>query len=712
MSRTPLLFLLATLGLTALPVSAQRGRQGSPFAPPAATLQYAPNRDFDLQHLKVELDIDWPNKKFTGASTNTVAPLRDALIVLHFHAGKNIEVKTAESGGKSLTFTRDGDLLAVTFPAPLAKGKPLQVRFTYTGGAIQGGGFGQGDGFHWMLPSEQNKEKQGFWTQGETAGNREWAVTWDYPNDLTTTETITTVPADWSVVSNGLPQKETVKNGRRTSHWKMPQPHATYLMALVAGPFDIKKDKWRDVPLWYVVPKGYADKIDASFSDTPDMLEFFSKITGVKYPWPKYAQNAMYDFGGGMENVSSTTLGMGNLTDFRSGFRGMASLNSHELAHQWFGDLVTCKDWGEVWLNESFAEYMQGLYFEHSRGKSAYEREIDGNIRAYLGEAQRYKRPVSTNLYANPEVMFDSHTYPKGAAILHTLRRQLGDAAFFGGIKKYLTEHRHQPVEWEDLCRAFTDFSGINCEPFFQQWILKPGHPVLEYSWRWDESAKEVVVTVKQTQDTSDGTPIYTIPTKLGLIRESLNRVPVTLNATEQIIRVKATSKPAAVLLDPDHDFLRELKHDFAAEELLAILKHAPVGLDQTVAMQTLLSDGASDEAVAAMAALAKADASRFPALGSLDALGRLDREDLRPLWRSLLTHLSESRRGDAIRALGKLKHDPADAKLLIAMLTEKETYSNCSAIASTLDIWDDKTYATEIEKAKKLGQRPARGRR
>ncbi|WP_395088537.1 M1 family aminopeptidase [Armatimonas sp.] len=711
MSCNRLFLALAALGLATVPALAQRGGGGNPFAPPAAKLQYAPDRDFDLQHLKVELDIDWPGRKFTGASTNTVAPLRPGLSVLHFHAGKNIEVKTAQSGGKSLSFTREGDIVSVSFPAPLAKDKPLLVRFTYAGGAIQGGGFGQGDGFHWMNPNDQNKEKQGFWTQGETAGNREWAVTWDYPNDLTTTETITTVPAEWSVVSNGLPVDEKVVNGRRISHWKMSQPHATYLMAVVSGPFDIKKDKWRDVPLWYVVPKGYADKIDASFSDTPDMLEFFSNITGVKYPWPKYAQNAMYDFGGGMENVSSTTLGMGNLTDFRSGFRNMASLNSHELAHQWFGDLVTCKDWGEVWLNESFATFMEVLYFEHSRGKNSYDREVDGNMRSYLSEARRYKRPVSTNLYRDPEVMFDSHTYPKGSVILHTLRRQLGDAPFFGGIKKYLTQHRHTPVEWEDLCRAFTDYSGINCEPFFQQWLLKPGHPVLEYSWSWDEAASEVVVTVKQTQDTSDGTPIYMIPAKIGLIRESLNRVNVTLNAPEQIIKIKALSKPAAVLLDPDHDFLRELKHEFAPDERLAILKHAPVGLDKTVAMQALFADSPSEEVIQAVAALGKSDTLRFPALASLDGLGRLEREDMRGLWRGLLMHVSDARRGDAIRALGKLKHDPADAKLLIALLTQKETYANCAAIAGTLAAWDDKAYATEIEKAKKLGQRPARGR-
>lgn len=709
MKPLPLSLSLASLCLIAFPVHAQRG---NPFTPPSAKLQYAPDRDYDLQHLKVELEVDFTGRKFTGVSTNTLAPLRSGLTRLRFHQGRGLVVTAASVAGQSVPFSTESGFIVLTLPKALAKGQPVLARIAYTGGSVQGAGFGQGTGgFHWLSPSEQQPNKIGFWTQGETIGNRDWAVTWDYPNDMTTTETITTVPADWTVVGNGVPVADTVTKDRRTSHWKMTQPHATYLLSLVAGPFDVKKDKWRDVPLWYVVPKGMGDKIDASFGDTPEMLEFFSTITGVKYPWPKYAQNAMYDFGGGMENVSATTLGMGNLTDFRSGFRNMASLNSHELAHQWFGDLVTCKDWGEAWLNESFATFFETLYMEHSRGKNAYAQEIEGNMRSYFAEARRYKRPISTNLYSNPDAMFDSHTYPKGSAVLHTLRRWLGDEAFFAGVKKYLTDNRHQPVEWENLCRAFTDASGMNCEPFFQQWVLKPGHPVIEYTWSYDEASREVVVEVKQTQDTASGTPIYTIPAKVGILAGGLVREPVTLAGAEQTLRVKVARKPDAVLLDPDHDFLRELKHEFSKEEHLAILKYAPVGLDKTIAMQGLLAGGASDEAVKAIAELASKDKERFPALASLDGLGRLDREDLRPLWRGLLTHLSDGRRGDAIRALGRLKNNPADAKAMAALLSEKETYTNCSAIASTLQAWDEKAYAAEIEKAKKLAQRPQRGR-
>ncbi|MFY7953778.1 MAG: M1 family metallopeptidase, partial [Armatimonadaceae bacterium] len=473
--------------------------------------------------------------------------MRGPLSRLRLHASKHLEILGCSVDGVAATHVREGEYVVVQPKKPISVNARSVVTVRYKGGNQQGGGFGSGGGWHWMRPTESRPERIGFWTQGETGWNREWMVTWDYPNDFATTETVTSVPADWTVVGNGVEVSNKVAAGKRTVHWKMSQPHATYLISLVGGPFDVRKSKWQDVPLWYVVPKGKANLIDASFSDTPDMMTFFSKVTGVKYPWPKYAQNAMYDFGGGMENVSSTTLGEGNLTDGRDGIRTMASLNAHELAHQWFGDLVSCKDWGTVWLNESFATFYQAYYFEHARGLAAYQREIDGNTRGYLFEARRYRRPIATNFYADPDVMFDSHTYPKGGVVLHHLRRVLGDSAFNAGVNLYLRRHRHQPVETSNLMQAFTDASGINCQPFFDQWILKPGHPVLSYTWDWDSAKREVVVNVKQEQDTTGGVPIYSIDAQVGILSgEGMVPRPVSLDSASQTLRDSANIRPDA----------------------------------------------------------------------------------------------------------------------------------------------------------------------
>ena len=667
----------------------------NPFLPPSAKLFYAPNRDYDLKHLKVVLTVDYAGRKFNGVAYNTLTPLRaDGLTQVRLNCGKSLEIAQCEIAGKTASFTRDGEFLVVTLPEKLAQGQEATISVTYAGGRKQGAGFGGGEGgFHW-IESENNADKTrvGFWTQGETSGNRNWAPTWDYPNDFCTTETITTVPSDWSVIGNGVKVEDIEDKTRktRTVHWKMTQPHATYLLALCAGPLDIKTAQWQGVPLLYVTPKGKGNLIDASFGDTPDMLSFYSKITGVKYAWPKYAQNAMYDFGGGMENVSSTTLGENSLTDGRDGFRTMASLNSHELAHQWFGDLVTCKDWGTVWLNESFATFFQSLYFEHSRGRNGYDREIENNMQAYFREAQRYKRPLVTNLYPNPDAMFDRHTYPKGGAILHSLRRALGDDAFFKGINLYLTRNRNTPVETSDLIKAFTDASGINVQPLFDQWVYKPGHPALEYSWVYNEGKGELSLNTKQTQDTSNGTPIYTLPAKVGVIvGGTMERLPVTLNAAENAFTLK-TAKPDAVILDPDHDFLREMKHTFAANELPAIVRAAPNSIDKTVALRQIMQGTPTDDQITLAVETIRKDQNAFPAITDIMPLGELKKEELRDFFRSQINHPSFERRQQAMRSLAMLPKTDEDLKTVETILGNKNAeYGLISAAVTALVAWE-----------------------
>jgi aminopeptidase N len=499
----------------------------------------------------------------------------------------------------------------------------------------------------------------------------------------------------------------------------MEQVHATYLLSLVAGPFDSKADKWENVPLLYVVPKGKGNLIPASFGDTGDMLSFYSKATGVKYPWVKYAQNAMYDFGGGMENVTASTLSAGSLTDERSGFRMMAGLNSHELAHQWFGDYVTCENWSDVWLNESFATFFQMLYFEHSRGKNVYDSEIENAARSYLAEAQRYKRPIVTNIYPHPDAMFDGHAYPKGATVLHTLRRSIGDKAFFQGVNNYLTRNAHQPVDTTDLISAMSEATGKDLKPFFDQWIYKPGHPVLNYSWTYDDTSKQVILTVQQKQDTSDGTPLYTIENAQAgmVIGGKLVRAPAPLKGQrEQVFRLPSPTRPETVLFDPDHDFLREMEErPLAVSELPAIVEAAPNSVDRARAMQVLLdpkrgpiSDSTRQRVVDAV----KADTGEFVALGSVTPLGNLEREDLKPLFRELISRPgyyeggARDRRADAIRALRKLPRTPEDTALVRGLVSNTATYSVVAAAVEVLGSWDATANLDILRKAAQMDSR------
>lgn len=668
--RRPLvsLALVALASLSAL--SSAQGRR-NPFDPANLKPQYAPDRQFDLIHVELDLEVDYPGRMLRGKVVNHVSPFRTTGEPLLIHAGESLEVLETTVNGRAVPFKREGRNLYIQ-AGEVAGGKTVQLGTTYRSKELKGGTFGEEGGWHWIEPTDGVETRVGFWTQGETEYNSEWVPTWDYPNDFATSETRTTVPSGWEVLGNGkLMGRQTTRN-TATFHWKMEQPHATYLLALYGGPLDIERATWEGVELLYVVPKGYRNLIAPSFDDTPDMLRVFSKVTGVKYPWNKYAQSAMYDFGGGMENVTNTILGFFNLTDGKANHRGMAGLNAHELAHQWFGDLVTCKTWGDIWLNESFATYFETVYMENARGKAAYEQETDGNMRGYFQEARRYMRPLSTNLYPDGDAMFDSHSYPKGAVILHTMRRHLGDDAFFKGINLYLTRHRHQPVETYQFERAMTDASGINMKPFFDQWIRLPGHPVIAFEWTWNEETKEVVATVKQTQNTANGTPIYQIAAKVGFIEGGqFTESSASLSADSHEFRFKRERKPDAVLFDPHHDFLRDYAPKWATEELASIVRFAPNAIDRDEALGQLME--ADMAAAIALLPVIEADQGAFPVFGTTRRFANIRNPELRAFFRNELKHENFGRRTDAVRGLAQLGLEDEDVRTLVGLISGQQ---------------------------------------
>jgi len=697
-------FALAVLALS----SGVLSQGNSPFAPPRAKLQYAPDRTFDLQHVAVELDVDYSNKTISGKSVNTLAPLRNGLTSIELMAGAGLDISSVKVNGTVAKFVRNGKRLSIA-TSPTAKGKAMMVEVAYSAKNSRGSGFGSGGGgWHWINPREGMPDRVGFWTQGETEYNSEWAPTWDYPNDLATSETKTTVQADWDVIGNGVlvSDNKSADGKRRTFHWKMTQPHATYLLALYGGPFDIKKDKWEGVDLWYVVPKGSGYLIDDSFGDTKDMLSFYSKVLGVKYPWPKYAQAAMYDFGGGMENVSATILGEGSLTEARDGFRNMASLNAHELGHQWFGDLVTCMHWGDTWLNESFATFMDSIYMEHSRGKAAYDWTVEGNMQGYFQEARRYKRPLSTKMYANGDSMFDSHSYPKGAAVLHTLRRQLGDEAFFAGLNYYLTKWRHTPVESAQLRRAFIEATGINVEPFWAQWVEAPGHPVLDYSWVHEGGTLKL--TVKQTQDTSAGTPVYEITTKVGYSEGgAFKTMPVRISKAEETFELAVAAKPAAVVLDPNHDFLREIpKLNWADSELPFILQFAPNSADRQVAMDRMMSNPSESNLKLITDQITLDVDPEQPVFRQLSALISAAKPELRAFWTAQLGHPNIDRREQAASALARLPKDDSTIAKFRSLVNPQAPIRVVVTVINALSAWDKAGNADVFRKALEIKDR------
>ncbi len=298
---------------------------------------------------------------------------------------------------------------------------------------------------------------------------------------------------------------------------------------------------------------------------------------------------------------------------------------------------------------------------------------------------------MATFCYADASSLYDAHTYGKGEVVLHTLRRALGDEAFFAGLHHYLVKYRYQLVDSHDLCSAMTEGTGINLAAFFDQWVFRPGHPILDYTWHWDALEKEVVLTVGQTQATKDGTPIFDLDATVGLISGGgMTRVKVRLNQAEQVIHFKAASRPEALLLDPDHDFLREIPTlHWAAEELLPIFKYAPNAVDREESMNRILAESPPNTVVGEVAEGVRADKGHFPVLRDIKCLGELKREDLRPLFREQVTHPNFDRRAQAIQALGLLRKDETDNPILRGLINEKEPYAVVRAAVDALGNWD-----------------------
>jgi aminopeptidase N len=338
------------------------------------------------------------------------------------------------------------------------------------------------------------------------------------------------------------------------------------------------------------------------------------------------------------------------------------------------------------------------------------------NMRAYFQEARRYKRPLETNRYPSALSMLDSHSYPKGAAVLHTLRRQMGDDRFFRGIRHYLRKHRHQPVATYDFEISMAEATGFDMKTFLDQWVRKPGHPVLAYSWTWDEREKQAVVEVRQVQPTSDGTPLYTGPIEAAALLDRdprpIRRTSARLGATATL-RIECPRRPDAVLLDPELSMLREIPNPpWTREELPFIVRLAPSAPDRQTALDLLMRERVETSMLGAALAAIRRDRATFPAIRSTTSLAGLRGEELRAFWREELRHANFDRRAQAVRSLGSFSATPRDTALLSVLVNEREPYAVVENALRALSNWDRQGNQAVLEKAKSIPSRNDRIRK
>ncbi|MCJ7582962.1 MAG: M1 family metallopeptidase, partial [Candidatus Aminicenantes bacterium] len=384
------------------------------------------------------------------------------------------------------------------------------------------------------------------------------------------------------VLSNGrlVSVKENDEDNSVTYHWHQDKPHSTYLSMVAIAPFAVIEDSLGSLPINYWVYEKDVEDARRIFKKTPYMIDFFNKLYGYEYPWAKYDQVETPTQGGGAEATSATILGQNVIYDKKADkdFSWETTI-AHEIAHQWWGDLITLRTWSETWLNESFGTYSDYLYTRFDKGEDEGAFALLGKKNSYLREAhERYIRPIVFNRYESPGQNFDSHTYPKGAVVLHMLRFILGDQPFFSTLSHFLHKNEFQAVDTHDFMTAVKEATGQNMDWFFDMYLYKPGHPVFDVGYTWDKNAKALRLKISQVQDTSLGIPIYTIPVNIGIVTSTGRTTEkIWLKNREETFEFQVDEQPLLVRFDEGNFLLKEWTFEKTIDELLYQLKHDDV---------------------------------------------------------------------------------------------------------------------------------------
>ncbi|MSQ28030.1 MAG: hypothetical protein EXR51_07835 [Dehalococcoidia bacterium] len=643
-----------------------RGADGyTAHALPGDEPRFAPDRTALVRHIRLEIDLDIPNKSISGMCTTTLEAVAPGLESIIFDAVELRVGGVTLEGAGALDYESEGDQLRVKLPAPANPGERFTIRIAYRATPRRG--------LYFIGPDEAYPDKPlQVWSQGQDEDSRHWFPCLDYPHQKATSEVIATVPQELFALSNGALVETTQDHGRGTKsyHWRLDVPHSCYLITLAVGDFAEIEERAGGVPVVSYVQRRRKEEARRTLGRTPDMVAFFSENLGVPYPYDRYAQVFVADFiFGGMENTTATTLTDTVLYDERAALDyNVDSLVAHELAHQWFGDLLTCADWSHGWLNEGFATYFDALYREHHLGDDEFRYWLQGVAETYFSEDPgHYRRPIVSNVYHEPIDLFDRHLYEKGALVLHLLRSELGDALFWKALGHYVTKHRTQSVVTLDLQRAVEEATGRNLERFFQQWVHRPGYPEFKVSYAWDEAAKSAKLTVAQTQGEGLDTPVFAVPLEIefgGASGPVTRRVEISEKT--HTFYLPLPEKPLSVRVDPRGWVLKKLDFDRPKELLLHQLRHSAGALGRVDAVQALGRLG-TPEAVRALSETLQHDSFWGVQREAAKALGSIrSQAALEALLESKALAHPKARRA-VVQALGEFR-DAAAAEALAAI--------------------------------------------
>ncbi|RYE89271.1 MAG: M1 family peptidase, partial [Myxococcales bacterium] len=527
---------------------ALRAMAGKPFVLPGTTRKYERSRPFSIEHIALDLTLDMGRKSVEGSATLTLVRVDPEATEVRLDAVALVIASVQLDQGQGpqpVRYVHDGEVLVVTVAEGVSRAR-LVVNYRAT----------PRRGLYFLAPDEHVRDRPTqVWSQCQDEDARYWFPCHDKPHARQTTEMRVRVPKGWYALSNGTLQGHTTEGEHEVYHWLQGKPHPSYLVTLAAGEFSVLDGgEVAGVPLTYLVPRGREEDGQRTFAGTPAMVAHFGQVTGTPFPWEKYAQVVVSDFiFGGMENTSATTMYEHILLDPRAALDiSSDDLIAHELAHQWFGDLVTCRDWSHGWLNEGFATYFEHIDRERRLGLDEYELGVKGDLDAYLTEAvSRYQRPIVCQDYEAPIDLFDRHLYEKGGLVLHMLRRTLGDELFWKGVQLYLSRHAHGIVETRDLLRALEDASGRSLERFFDQWVFKAGHPTVEV--KVEHAGGLLLVEVKQTQKTGADVPVFAFDLEIDIYPEhgEPRREILPVEGVTESFVLTQEDRPRFLVVDP-----------------------------------------------------------------------------------------------------------------------------------------------------------------
>jgi aminopeptidase N len=569
----------------------------------------------DLIHTKLEVSFDWNKSYLYGKAYITLKPHFYSTNKLFLDArgmeikelsviSKTNQINSSATGTfvnrSNLTYKYENDSLKITLDKTYTKNEQYTIYVDYVAkpNELASGGSNaimSDKGLYFVNPKGEDYLKMPqIWTQGETQASSAWFPTIDSPNQKTTQEIYMTVKENLTTLSNGLLVSTRKNNdGTKTDYWKMDLPHAPYLFMMGVGEFKKVVDQpWKGKEISYYVEKEYEPHAKAIFGDTKEMIEFYSKITGVDYPWQKYAQISVRDYvSGAMENTSATLHGdfvayqtTRDTIDYKKG----ASTIAHELFHQWFGDYVTCESWSNLPLNESFATYGEYLWIEHKEGRDAADYHHLGSRRSYIGSSEQKEVHLVRFKYENKEDMFDAFSYAKGGQVLHMLRKVLGDDAFFAGLKNYLSTNKFKPAEIHHLRLAFEETTGQDLNWFFNEWFLASGRPKLLVTKEYNANNNTLILNISQKQNLKT-TPLYIMPLDVDVyVNGNKQRTRVWMRNEKETYTITCNGKPQWVNIDGERSLLADVDFEKSTEELIAQYKTGALYGDRIEALKVL----------------------------------------------------------------------------------------------------------------------------